>query len=106
MLGPSPAGLQQIEKTFSTFISVSVGLAFVALLVMVILAGFKYLTSGGEPKAVQSAHTTLTWALLGIFIMAVAWIVLLLIQALTGVDVLHFNVKTLCSVAGIDICKP
>ena len=93
--GDCPAGLEQIEGTFSNFISISVGLAFVAVLVMAVLAGFKYLTSGGEPKAVQSAHSTLTWALLGIFLMAVAWLVLQLVQALTGVDVVHFNIKTL-----------
>lgn len=92
-----PAGLVQIEGTFSKFVSISVGIAFVALLVMVVLAGFKYLTSAGEPKAVSSAHQTLTWALLGIFFLALAWLVLQLIHALTGVNVTFFDVKPLCT---------
>lgn len=94
-LGPDAAGLTQIEQVFSSVISVIAGLGFVALLVMVILAGFKYLTSGGEPKAVQQAHQTITWALLGVVFMAIAWLILQLIYAFTGVDVTKFNTKVL-----------
>lgn len=102
-----PAGLDQIAGTFQRFISISVGLAFVALLVMVIFAGYKYLASGGEPKAVSSAHQTLTWALLGIFFLAIAWLILLLIHALTGVDVTIFNIKALCGdQTALPFCQP
>lgn len=90
--GDCPAGLQQIENLFRQIISVMVGLGFIALLVLLIFAGFKYLTSGGEQKAVQAAHQTVTWALLGIVFMAVAWIVLQLIKTFTGVDVTTFNI--------------
>ena len=94
-MGPPPAGLKEIEDVFKNVVSVVVGLGFVALLVMLIWAGFKYLTSGGEPKAVQAAHQTVTWALLGVVFMAVAWIVLQLIKAFTGIDVTIFNIKVL-----------
>lgn len=94
-MNPPPAGLTQIEDTFRNVISVIVGLGFIALLVMLLLAGFKYLMSGGEQKNIQQAHQTVTWALLGIVFMAVAWIVLQLIKALTGVDVTTFNIQTL-----------
>lgn len=90
-----PAGLDQIEQIFSRIISVAVGFGFVALLVLLISAGFKYLMSAGEPKAVQSAHQTVTWALLGVVFMAVAWIILQLIKVLTGIDVTIFNIKAL-----------
>src|SRR3990167_6619015 len=64
--GPCPAGLAEIENTVGNIISVAVYLGFIAMLVLIIMAGFKYLTSGGEPKAIQSAHSTMTWALLGL----------------------------------------
>lgn len=95
-MGPDPAGLKEIEQVFSSVISVIVGLSFIATLVMLIFAGFKYLTSGGEQKALQSAHQTVTWALLGILFLAVAWLILQLIQAFTGIEVTIFNIKTLC----------
>ncbi len=93
--GDCPAGLQQIEQVFTGVISAVVGLGFIACLVMLVLAGIKYLTSGGEPKAIQSAHQTVSWAFLGILFMAVAWIVLRLIESFTGVEVTLFNIRTL-----------
>ncbi len=94
-MGPDAAGLDQFESIVGNIISVVVGLGFIAMLIMVIMAGIKYLTSGGEPKAIQSAHQTFTWALLGLFFMALAWIILKIIQAFTGIDVTIFNAKTL-----------
>lgn len=95
MFGPDPAGLDQIEQVFSSIISVIVGLGFMVLLVMLVWAGIKYLTSEGEPKAIQSAHQTVTWALLGIVFMALAWLILQLIKVFTGIDVTIFNIKVL-----------
>ena len=90
------AGLIQLEQLFSRIISIMVGVGFIGVLVMVVTAGIKYLTSAGEPKAVQSASQTITWALLGVLFMAVAWIILLLISAFTGVDLTVFNLRSLC----------
>lgn len=102
------AGLQQIEDVFRSVISAVVGLGFIAMLVMLVMAGIKYLTSGGEPKAIQSAHYTITWALLGILFLAVAWLILQLIKAFTGIDVTSFDIKALCKIPGstIDFCSP
>lgn len=94
-MGPPPAGLDEIESIFTSVISVIVGLAFMTMLVLIVWAGIKYLTSGGEPKAVASAHQTVTWALLGIVFMAIAWLVLQLIHVFTGINVTIFNIKVL-----------
>ncbi|MBI2020444.1 hypothetical protein HYS94_03395 [Candidatus Daviesbacteria bacterium] len=94
--GPSPAGLVEIEQVFTSIISVVVGLAFVAMLAFLVWAGIKYLISGGEPKAIQAAHQTVTWALLGALFLAIAWIILQLIQAFTGIEVTVFNIFALC----------
>ena len=95
MFDPAPAGLDQIERVFSSIISTIVGLGFMIMLTMIVWAGFKYLTSGGEPKAIQSAHQTVSWALLGIVFMALAWLILQLIKVFTGIDVTIFNIKVL-----------
>lgn len=102
--GKCPAGLQEIEDTVGNIISVVVGLGFIAMLVMLVIAGFKYLTSAGEPKAIQAAHQAFTWAILGILFMIVAWVVLQLIEAVTGVHVTTFDIKALCS-DGTDLMK-
>ena len=94
-MGPDAAGLDQIEQVFSSIISAVLGIGFIALLALLVWAGIKYLTSGGEPKVVQQTHQIVTWALLGIVFMAIAWLVLQLIQTFTGVPVTIFNIKTL-----------
>ena len=104
-MGPDPAGLDQIEQVVTRVIQVVVGLGFIALLVMLIWSGFKFITSGGEPKALQSARQTFIWAILGVLFMAIAWLILLLIQNFTDLPVAIFNIKTLCNVRGVDICK-
>lgn len=95
--GPCPAGLDEIAELVGNIISMVVGLSFIAMLVLLIWAGIKYLTSGGEPKAVQTAHQIVTWALLGILFMAIAWLILQLVAGFTGINNLTiFNIKTLC----------
>lgn len=89
------AGPQQIEELFANIISAAVGLGFIALFVMLIVAGVKYLTSGGDQKAVASAHQTATWAIMGVLLLAVSWITLQLVEQFTGVPVTIFNIKKL-----------
>ncbi|MDP3974082.1 MAG: hypothetical protein Q8P92_04625 [Candidatus Daviesbacteria bacterium] len=105
-MGPDPAGLQEIEQLFINLISVVVGLGFIALLVLLVWAGFKYLTSGGDPKNVQAAHQTVTWALLGVLFLAIAWLILQLVAAFTGLPVTIFNINALCEVGGRNWCQP
>lgn len=91
-MGPeSAAGLPQLQQLFLRIINLLVPLAFIILTIMLIVGGIRYLVSGGDSKATQVASQTITWALLGIFFLALAWLVLLLIKAFTGVDVTSFS---------------
>ncbi len=91
--GPSPAGLPQIQNLFIRIINISVPLAFVAMTVMLVYAGVMYIVSGGETKSIQQASGIMTWALMGIVFLVLAWLILLLIQAFTGVQVTQFNLS-------------
>lgn len=102
--GPCPPGLNELENLFGKIINVSVALAFVILVVILVWAGIKYLTSGGDQKALQSASLTVTWAFLGMLFLVIAWLVLQLIAEFTGLQQLKiFDLKTLC-IAGIPGC--
>lgn len=104
--GPSPAGLTQLEGVFSAVISSVVGLAFITLLILLVWSGFKFLMSGGEPKAIASARDTMTWAMLGVVFLVLAWIILQLIHSFTGIDVTVFDLRTLCGTGGTQFCSP
>lgn len=89
-LGPGAAGKDQLIQLVTRIINLSAEAAFTVLVLMLVYAGIKYLTSGGDPKAIGAASSTITWALLGILFMAIAWLFLLLIKNFTGVDVTKF----------------
>ena len=91
--GLPPAGLPEIQNLFTRIIALSVPLAFMAVTVVLAVAGFKYMTSGGDSKELTAAHNIVTWALLGVIFLALSWLVLLLIQAFTGVKVTEFNLS-------------
>ncbi len=70
-----------VESTFGVIVNImSVVLGAVAV-IMVIVAGFKYVTSGGDAGKVSSAKSTLIYALVGI---AVAVLAQLLIHIVVG----------------------
>lgn len=86
----APAGFAQLEQLLQRILNLSVGLTFIALTIMLVLGGIKFLTSGGEQKGIQQGSNTITWALLGILFLVLAWLILQLIQAFTGIQVTKF----------------
>lgn len=98
--GGGPAGIPQLEYMFARVVCVAVPLGYIALLVVLVIAGIKYLTSGGEAKAVAAAHQTVTWGLLGILFLAIAWLILQLVQTFAGIEVTRFSLASLPGVQG------
>ena len=81
-----PAKLSDLVFVFQNIISLLAPAAAIAFLIMMIVGGFQFLTSGGDPKAVAGARTTLTYAIIGIILVVVSWLILLVIKNITGVD--------------------
>lgn len=90
MDNPGPAGIKQIQELILRLINLSVPAAFIALTVVLFYAGIKFLTSGDEAKPRQAAGLALTWGFLGILFLLLAWLILRLIEAFTGVPVTQF----------------
>jgi hypothetical protein len=85
------ATLGGLECIFTNIVKVSTEFALLALFVMLLAGGVKYLTSGGDPKSLQSAQNTITYAILGLVVLFLIWFILLFIGAFTGVNVTQFN---------------
>lgn len=95
-LGPNPAGLPQLQQLFTRIINLSVGASFIVLTIVLFYAGIRFLTSGGDQKSIKAAADTITWGLLGILFLVLAWLILKLIEAFTGVPVTKFCLGTNC----------
>lgn len=87
---PGPAGIKQVQELLTRLINISVPLAFMALTVVLFYAGIKFLTSGDEAKPRQAAGMAVTWGLMGIVFLVLAWLILRLVEAFTGVEVTKF----------------
>ncbi|MDO8551442.1 MAG: hypothetical protein Q7S03_02070 [bacterium] len=89
--GQRAATLQDLEVVFRIILNVATELAIVAVFIMFLVGGFRYLTSGGDAKSTESAKNTLTYAVIGIAAMIGIWLLLKFIQTFTGIDVTNFN---------------
>lgn len=77
---------QCLEGIFANILGIAVRLAGLAVFVMLLVGGFKYLTSGGDPEAKKKASDTLTWAIVGFVVLLLGWFILRFISEFTGVE--------------------
>ena len=85
--------LHGLNAVFENIVSAVLGFAAIALFVMLLSGGFKYMTSGGDPKAAGSARNTLTYAIGGFILLAAAFFILRLLGVITGAsDIENFNI--------------
>lgn len=87
-----PPTLQNLEDVFSNVVKIVLGIAGVTFFILLLSSGFKFITSGGDPKALEGAKKTLTYAIGGLILIIVSYLILLLIKEITGVDVTVFRV--------------
>ncbi len=86
------AKISDLGVIFERIVGYALGFAGIVLFILLIVGGFKFITSGGDPKAVEGARKTLTSAITGLVLILVSYLVLVLIKNITGVDVTRFNV--------------
>ena len=86
------ATIKGFEWIFRNVVTMAIGFAGITLFLLLLVGGFKYLTSGGNPESVASAQRTITSALVGLIIIALAFLILTFIQVFTGANVSVFTV--------------
>lgn len=67
--GDGGGDLNNIITVFLNLFSLVIGIAAV---VMIMVSGFKYITSSGDSGSINSAKTTLIYAIIGLIIVALA----------------------------------
>ena len=65
-----------VYSFIGTLLNIALELAGVFAIVLLVYAGFLYITSSGEPEKVQKATGTLTWTIVGIIVMFAAKIII------------------------------
>lgn len=90
-----PAQISDIVDVIGNFIKILTPIAAVAFLIMLIWGGYQLIFSGGDPKAAAGARTTLTFAIIGVLLVIVSWLILLLIWKITNVNVIDVHIPGL-----------
>lgn len=89
---PDVAQLSDLADVFRSVIGKLLAFGGIVLLIVLLIGGFKYLTAGSDPKAVESAKKTLSSAIIGIVLVVASYLIISLIQQITGANVTEFNI--------------
>ena len=88
-----PAGFSILGSVFTRFIGISAVIGGFLAFIMLIIGGIRYITASGDPKNLEGARGTITWAIGGLIFLGVAALIMRLIETITGAHVLNFNIN-------------
>ncbi len=83
------ATIQGLECLIANVFTVFITLLGLAGFVMFLVAGVRWLTSGGNSKGIETARNTMTFAVVGLVVALSSFIVINLIADFTGVNVIR-----------------
>lgn len=86
------AQLSGLECVFANIVQVVLAFGGIVLFLMLLVGGFKYITAGGNPQSLEGAKKTLTYAIGGTILLVFSFLVLVLIQEFTGVEITNFQI--------------
>ncbi len=87
------ATIGSLTTLISNIIRAIVAFSGIVLFVMLLVGGMSFLFSGGDQKKLEKAKGTLTGAFAGLLILVSSYLILLLIEKLTGVNVTKFDIE-------------
>jgi hypothetical protein len=90
--GRCAADIPEIGTVVANFLGIAAAIGGMLAVGFIILGGFKYIMARGDMKATQQARSTVMWAVLGLVFLVLAFLVLQLIETVTGAPVTQFSV--------------
>lgn len=76
--------LTGLEDIFASIIGLIIPLAGITLFIYLMLGGFRFITAGSDPGKAESAKNTITYAILGMVFLALAYLIINFIATFTG----------------------
>lgn len=70
------ATLSCLPALFQNIVSAALLFAGVVALFLIIISGIKFITSGGDPKQVEGARHTMTYAIIGLIIILLSFFII------------------------------
>lgn len=79
-----------LPQLILTIVDVAFIFSGLVALFFIIWSGLRFIQSGGDPKKVDSARKTLTYAIIGLILIFLAFAIINLISYVTGVSCIEF----------------
>ena len=78
------ATLKCIPAVFQNVVNGLLIFSGIVAVFMILYAGYKYISAGGDPKQADSARNTLTYAVIGLVIILISFFIVNFISGITG----------------------
>lgn len=93
---PTPTtGRQDLGSIIGALIQVLFIIAGLATFFQLVLGGFQWITSGGDPKKTEVAGKQITNAIIGLGIVAVSWAIMIILEKFFNIHILSgFTIPT------------
>lgn len=93
--GDKVATLKCLPAVFQNVVFAALLFAGVVAVFLIIYSGIKFITSGGDPKQVEGARHTMTYAIIGLVVILLSFFIINLIANITGATcILNFGFGT------------
>ncbi len=89
----NPAQISDIVIVLQNIISLLAPFAGLAFFVMLLYGGYKFINSGGDPKNAAAARSVLTYAIVGVILVVVSYLLIKLIANVTGANVTNVTLQ-------------
>ncbi len=88
----NPLKFTNLGQIFQSLLTLAFFIAGVAFFIMLLVGGIAWLTSGGDPKALQAARARITNAFVGLLIIVAAYAIAVIIGQVFGISIVNgFN---------------
>jgi len=81
---PDQAKVENIGTLIAAAINIIIVIAGIIVFVMLVWGGISYMTSGGDKTKTEEARNRITYALIGLAIVAAAWALTIIINTFFG----------------------
>ncbi len=85
--GEGPGGVTGVGKLASDILLILTSAAAVLSIIFIIIGGIKLVTSSGDEKKMASATSTLTYAIIGLVVTILAFVIVRIVQFFFGSSV-------------------
>lgn len=96
-----PSVASSIPNNIGPIINALITLVFIVGFLIafffLVFGGVKWIMSGGDKQATQSAREMITAALVGVAIIAFSWALIMLLQTFFGISILNFTIPSVAN---------